>query len=133
MRGGALPLLAWGTLLLVSFSINWIWEGRLIQVGTTTFAILIVYGTALVLWCRRREAVRPGPPPVETVPEALPSASAGAVIIGLAVSCVLFGLVWAQFLVFFGLGMLALGLGRVTLERRDQRVARARAMREGAR
>jgi uncharacterized iron-regulated membrane protein len=133
MRGGALPLLAWGTLLLVLFSINWIWEGRLIQVGTTTFAILIVYGSALALWWRRREAIQPGPPPAEIAPEALPSASAGAVIVGLAVACVLFGLVWAQFLVFFGLGMLALGLGRVTLERRDQRRARARTLADGTR
>ena len=133
MRGGALPLLAWGTLLLVLSSINWIWEGRLIQAATTAFAILIVYGTALVLWSRRREAIRPGPPPTETAPEALPSASVGAVIIGLAVACVLFGLVWAQFLVFFGLAMLALGLGRVTLERRDQRRARARTLADGTR
>lgn len=127
MRGGALPMLGWGTLLLVLYATNWIWEGQLIQVGPTSFAILVVYGVALVLWARRREALRPGAPAAETAPEAVPTASVGAVIAGLAVACILFGLVWALFLVFFGLAMLALGLTRIGLERRDQARARAQA------
>ncbi len=31
MRGGAIPVLAWGTLLLVLFVGNWIWDNRLIN------------------------------------------------------------------------------------------------------
>ena len=42
MRGGALPLLFWGTLLLVLLAMNWIWEGRLIQVGPTAFALVVL-------------------------------------------------------------------------------------------
>jgi uncharacterized iron-regulated membrane protein len=123
-------MLAWGTLLLVLYVINWVWEGRLIQVGPTAFAILLVYGVGLALWRRRREAIRRGPPPPSHDPDPLPSASVGAVLVGLAVACILFGLVWAQFLVFFGFGALVLGLGRVGAERRDQRRARAQALKE---
>ena len=38
MRGGAIPLLAWGALLVVLMAINWIWTGDAIQVGTFGFA-----------------------------------------------------------------------------------------------
>ena len=34
MRGGAIPLLAWATLLVILMAINWIWTGDPIQVGT---------------------------------------------------------------------------------------------------
>ena len=42
MRGGAIPVLAWGTLLAVLLAINWIWTGDAIQVGSFAFALLII-------------------------------------------------------------------------------------------
>ena len=38
MRGGALPLLGWGCLLVVLMAINWIWTDDTIQVATFGFA-----------------------------------------------------------------------------------------------
>ena len=48
MRGGALPLLAWATLLIVLMVLNWIWTGDAIQVGTFAFAVAVVLGIGLV-------------------------------------------------------------------------------------
>ncbi len=128
MRGGAIPALAWGTLLLVLFALNWIWEGRLVQVGSTTYALVAIYGTGLGLWLVRREALSTGEPSAPDAPEALPESSTGAVLAGLAIACILFGIVWAQFLIFFGAGMLVLALGRTVVELRAQRRAREAAM-----
>jgi hypothetical protein len=133
VRGGAIPVLAWGTLLLILFAIDWVWEGRLIQVASTTFAILAVYGTALGLWLARREALRRGPPPARRDAEAVPSASVWAVLVGLAISAILFGLVWAAFLVYFGLGVLLVALVAIVREVRAQRRSLARAPGEAGR
>lgn len=130
MRGGAIPVVAWGTLLLALFALNWIWEGRLIQVGSTTFALVAVYGTGLGLWLLRREALARGEPGRPDAPEALPESSIGAVLAGLSIACILFGIVWAQFLVFFGAAMLLLAVGRTVVELRAQRRAREAAMRK---
>ncbi|HEY6396184.1 MAG TPA: hypothetical protein VIX82_01900 [Solirubrobacteraceae bacterium] len=126
MRGGAIPLLAWGTVLLVLYTGNWIWEGRPIQVAQTVFAILVIYGGAAVLWLLHREALRRGPPPVQSGLETVPEASTGAVLAALGVASILFGLVWAQFFVYFGAGVLLAGLGRLALELRAQRRTRER-------
>jgi hypothetical protein len=131
MRGGALPFLAWGALLLVLFTANWIWEGRLIQVGPTVGALLIIWGAALGLWLSRRdEALRRGEPAAAASAEALPASSTGAVIAGLSIGCIVFGVVWAPFLVYLGLAMLIVALARVGLELRAQRAARESAGRE---
>jgi len=130
MRGGAIPLLAWGTLLLVLYALNWIWEGRAIQVATTVFAIVAIYSIAAGLWLLRREALRRGPPPADPEPDALAQSSTGAVLVGLSVPCILFGMVWARFLVYFGAALLVAALGRSAVELRDQRAARAAAKRE---
>lgn len=124
MRGGALPLLFWGTLLLVLYTINWIWEGRLIQVGPTAFALTAIYGIALGLWLVRREAIRRGEPAPSHSPEALAESSLGAVLVGLSAAAILFGMVWARFLVYFGTVMFAVAVGRTGLEVRAQRRAR---------
>jgi hypothetical protein len=127
VRGGAIPLLAWGTVLLVLYVGNWIWEGRLIQAGPTVYAVLAVYACGVLLWLRRGEAIKPGPPPPRTDPEAVPEASIAAVLIGLSVGMILFGVVWAQFLVYFGAAVLLLSLGRLALELRSERSSRDRA------
>jgi hypothetical protein len=129
MRGGSIPLLAWGTLLVVLLAINWIWTGDAIQVGTFAYAALSVYTAGALLWLLRREALRPGPPEADRAPEAMPEASVGAVTTGLSVACILFGMAWAKFLVYFGAGMLVLSLGRVALELRSERATRERAER----
>ena len=46
MRGGAIPLLAWGTLLLVLLLGNWVWTEDTIQVGLFAMATGIIYATA---------------------------------------------------------------------------------------
>ena len=40
---------------------------------------------------------------------------------------ILFGLVWAQFIFFFGIGLFVVGLGRLAIELRSERASR-RAM-----
>jgi hypothetical protein len=127
MRGGAIPPLAWGTLLLVLLAINWIWTGDAIQVGSFGFAALVVYGAALGLWLGRREALRRGPPPPEPELDPEPEASVAAVVIGLSIACVLFGVVWSNFLVLFGAGTLLLSLGRLVIELRAERATRRQA------
>jgi hypothetical protein len=130
MRGGAIPLLAWGTILLVLYATNWIWEGRPIQVATTAFALLAIYGIAVGLWLLRRESVRRGAPRPSRVPEPLADSSLGAVLVGLSVAAILFGIVWARFLVYFGAAVLVAALARSLLEVRAQRRAREAALEE---
>ncbi len=62
MRGGAIPILAWGTLLLVLAIGNWVWNDRAISGGVATAAVAIIYGFGLAMWHQRREAIRRGPP-----------------------------------------------------------------------
>jgi hypothetical protein len=121
VRGGAIPLLAWGTLLAVLLAINWIWTGDAIQVGQFGFAVLAIYSGAALLVITGRGALRRGAPQGDPNPEAFPEASLAAVLVGLSVGCMLFGVVWATFLVYFGAGVLLLSLGRLAQERRAER------------
>jgi hypothetical protein len=130
MRGGAIPLLAWATLLVVLLAINWIWTGDAIQVGSFAFAALAIYAGAGLLALTGRHALRRGPPPADSDPEAIPEASVAAVTIGLSIGCILFGIVWARFLVYFGAGVLVLSLGRIALELRAERDSRRGYSRE---
>jgi hypothetical protein len=132
MRGGAIPLLAWGTLLLVLYVGNWIWEGRPVEVGITLVAVAVVYTGAGLLWLLRREAIRRGPPPSDPDPQPLPTASLASVSAGLSVGMILFGLAWAQFLILFGLATLIASLGRLSLEVRAERRDRERVRHRGA-
>jgi hypothetical protein len=130
VRGGAIPLLAWGTLLAVLGAINWIWTGDTIQLGTFAFAILVVIGSAAILVLLSRQAIRRGAPEPSDEPEAVPDVSVGAVVAGLSLGSFAFGFVFGRFFVYFGLGMLALALGRLAIEvraqRRSERLARER-------
>jgi hypothetical protein len=124
MRGGAIPVLAWGTILLVLYVGNWIWEGgRLIQMGTTLAALIVIYGAAAWLYGARREALRRGPPEPSTIADALPTTSLGAVLAGLSVGMILFGLAWAKFLVDLGIVLLIVALARLAVELRSQRAS----------
>jgi hypothetical protein len=130
MRGGAIPVLIWGTILLVLYVGNWIWEGgRLIEVGVTVGALIVIYGAAAWLYVARREALRPGPPEAGHGFDALPTTSIGAVLAGFSVGMILFGLAWANFLVYLGFALLIVALGRLAVEWRSQR-ASVRSMAE---
>lgn len=131
MRGGAIPLLAWGSLLVVLLAINWIWTGDAIQIASFAFAALAVYAGAGLLALTGRDALRRGPPPVSSEPETVPETSLAAVLVGLSIACILFGIVWAGFLIYFGAGVLVLSLGRLALELRAQRKSRREVLRRG--
>jgi membrane protein implicated in regulation of membrane protease activity len=130
VRGGAIPLLAWAGLLTVLLALNWAWTGDAIQIGSFALAVLVVGVGAGLLALTGRQALRRGPPQPATDPEAIPEASLAAVIVALSLACMLFGLVWARFLVYFGAGVLVLALGRLVLEVRAQRESRRRLTRE---
>jgi hypothetical protein len=131
MRGGSIPLLAWGGLLAALMAICWIWTGDAIQVGTFAFAVLVVWGSAALIAAEGgREALRRGMPRDVRRAEAIPTASLGAVLVAVAVGSIVFGFAFGRFLVFFGAGLLVVSIGIVVFEvrgqRRTRRAARAR-------
>src|SRR5437764_10526548 len=126
MRGGAIPLLAWGTLLLVLFIGNWIWNAKPVNAAAAAFAALVIYLTAaLVTIFSGRRALRRGPPEPRADPEAVPQASTGAVIVALGFASLLFGLTFGNFAIYFGAALLVLGVGRLAVELRSERASRA--------
>lgn len=130
MRGGAIPILTWGTLLLVLCVGNWVWNDKPVSGAVATAAVVIVYAFGIALWLGRRESIRRGPPEPPTKPQAVPEASAAAVAIGLSVGCALFGLAWSKFLLYFGIGTLVASLTRLTIELRAERSSRRQALRD---
>jgi cytochrome b561 len=124
VRAGAVPLLAWGTLLVILMVGNWIWTGDSVQVGTFALAAGLVYGLAALLVALDRQSLKTGEPPPDDEPEVVPEASLAAVLVGLSIACIGFGLVWAGFLIYFGAGVLVLSLGRLVLELRAELAAR---------
>ncbi|HUJ34765.1 MAG TPA: hypothetical protein VLW51_06115 [Solirubrobacteraceae bacterium] len=129
MRGGAIPILAWGTILLVLCIGNWVWNDKPVSGAAATAAVVIVYAFGVALWVARPESVRRGPPDSPGEPEAVPQVSVAAAAIGLSVGCALFGLVWSEFLLYFGVGTLVASLGRLAIELRSERASRRRALR----
>ncbi len=130
MRGGAIPILAWGTILLVLAVGNWVWDDKTVNGAAASAAVLIIYGFGAALWLARREAIRRGPPPRRTDAEAVPQVSVAAMLIGLAAGCALFGLAWAKFLLYFGIAVFVLSVGRLIIELRAERATRRQAMSE---
>jgi hypothetical protein len=131
MKGGAIPLLAWGTLLLVLFIGNWIWDDKPVNAATAAFAAFVIYAGAVLIALRSgRLAVRRGPPGPESDPQAVPQASSGAVIGALGLASIVFGFTFGSFLIYFGGALLVLAVGRLTVEVRSERAARRRVMGE---
>jgi hypothetical protein len=129
MRGGSIPLLVWGVLLCVLMAICWIWTDDTIQVAAFGFAVLVIWGTAaLFAGQSRRESVRRGPPPASAEPLAVPTASAGAVLLAVSVASIAFGFAFGRFLVYFGGGLLVVALALILLELSGQRRARRASM-----
>lgn len=130
MRGGAIPLVAWGTILLVLYIVHAIWNGRTVPTIATGFAVLAIYGFGVCVWILGRDTLRRGPPAARSEAEAWPSASLGAVMAGLSFACILFGVVWSNFLVYFGGAMLLLSLGRLGVEVRSEYASKRHAQEE---
>jgi hypothetical protein len=133
MRGGAIPVLAWGTILLVLAIGNWIWNGRAVGGAVASAAVAIIYLFGLALWISRREAIRRGPPEARPVLDSVPQASLAAAGVGVSLGCILFGIAWAKFLIDFGVGLLVLSVGRLVLEIRAERRSRIEALGREAR
>jgi uncharacterized iron-regulated membrane protein len=133
MRGGAIPILTWGTILLVLAIGNWIWDAKPVNAGVASAAVAIIYVFGVALWLSRREAIRRGPPEPRPMLDSVPQASLAAAGIGVSLGCILFGIAWARFLVDFGFGLLVLSLGRLVLEIRAERRSRIDALGREAR
>jgi hypothetical protein len=131
VRGGAIPILTWATILLVLCIGNWVWDDKAVNGAAATAAVAIVYAFGVAVWLARREAIRRGPPEPRTEIEDVPQASVSAVAIGLSIGCALFGLAWAKFLLYFGIGLLVVSLGRLALELRAEHATRRQALGEG--
>lgn len=122
MRGGSLPLLAWGGLLAVSMVICAIWTGDAIQVAEFGFAVAVVWGSAALLAVKGGgEPLRRGPPPPDPTAQTVPTASMGSLLAAVGVASIVFGLAFGKFPIFFGVGLLILGLGLVARERSAER------------
>jgi hypothetical protein len=131
VRGGAIPILAWGTILLVLAIGNWVWDAKPVNGAAATAAVAIIYGFGVAVWLARGEAIRRGPPEPRTEVENVPAASVSAMVIGLSVGCALFGLVWARFLLYFGIAMLVASVGRLAVELRAERASRRQVLGDG--
>ncbi len=127
MRGGAIPVLAWGTLLLLLAIGNWVWNSRTVSGLAATGAVVIIYGFGVALWLARREAIRRGPPEPNAVTESVPQASVAAALIGISAGCALFGLAWARFLLDLGIALFIASAGLLTIELRAERASRRQA------
>ena len=124
MRGGAIPIFAWGVLLSILTIGNAIWEGRWIQAGEFALAAVIVFSFgAFLLGLGGRSALWRGPPVAPCHPEPVPWTSLATVSAALSLAMLLFGFVFGSALIYLGAGFLALSLGRVGLELRAQRAS----------
>lgn len=125
MRGGAIPLLVWGSLIAVILALNWVWTGDAIQVASFAFTVLTVLGWALALVLQRpREALRRGQPSPSDEPQTVSSASYGSMLLAVGAATIVFGLAFGQFLVFFGAGLMVVAAGVVARELHAERRAR---------
>jgi hypothetical protein len=124
MRGGAIPILAWGVLLSILTIGNAIWEGRWIQAGEFALAAVIIFSFgAFMIGLGGRSAIRRGPPAPGPDPEAVPWASLATVAAALSLAMLLFGFVFGSALIYLGAGFLVLSLGRLALELRAQQAS----------
>jgi len=127
MRGGAIPLLVWGSLLLVLLALNWVWTGDAIQVASFAFAVSSVIGWVVALLASRPpEALRRGPPSAWREPQAVPSASYGSVLLAVGAASAVFGFAFGHFFVFFGAGLMVVSAAVVARELHAEHRARQR-------
>jgi Na+/H+-translocating membrane pyrophosphatase len=125
MRGGSIPLFAWGLLLVVLLVVNAVWTSDTIQVTLFGFAAGVVFLSAIAFGVASRgEALRRGAPAASGDPEAVPTSSLGAVMVAVGFAALMFGLVFGSFLIYFGAGVVIASLGLLAREMRDERRAR---------
>ena len=124
MRGGAIPLLAWGTILLLLYIGNWIWDATGVNPAVSALAVLVIYAGAVALTLRAgRRAIRRGPPePIARI-RAEPRASSGAALAAFAFASIVFGFTFGSFAIFFGAGLLVIAIGRIVVEKRAERAS----------
>jgi hypothetical protein len=130
VRGGAIAALAWALLLAVLLAGNWVWTGDALQVAEFGFAVLVVLVCAATVVVSGREALRPGPPEPREEVLAVSDLSVGSALAAVALALAVFGLAFGSFLYYIGGGLLALAAGRLTVEARAERRARALAASE---
>ena len=124
MRGGAIPLLAWATLLVILMGEQLDLDRRRHPGGD-----LRVGRRVGVRACRvagragTGEALEDGAAAARLRARGGPGGELRRVLVGLSIACIVFGLVWAGFLIYFGAGVLALSLGRLVLELRAELAA----------
>ncbi|HLY51210.1 MAG TPA: hypothetical protein VKR21_18605 [Solirubrobacteraceae bacterium] len=124
MRGGAIPIFAWGVLLSILTIGNAIWEGRWIQAGEFALAAVLIFSFgAFIVGLGGRSAIRRGPPSPSPHPEPLPWSSLATVAAALSLAMLLFGFVFGSALIYLGAGFLAFSLGRLGVELRAQRAS----------
>ena len=86
MRGGAIPLLVWGLILALLYALNVVWTGKGLDAAMAGFALAATLGTAAAfIALRPREALKKGEPPPSPEPQAISSASYGAVLLAVGV------------------------------------------------
>lgn len=111
----------WGSLLALLLGNCWFWSHDGIDTANFAYAVTTTVVWAVVLTVRRRESLRPGPPRVEERPEALPTASLGAVMLAWGVATAVFGLAFGHFLIYFGIGLAVVAVGALARERHNER------------
>ncbi len=122
MRGGALPLLVWGCLLGALMATNAVWTGDTIQIGTFAFAMLVIITSVVALAVSsHRRAIRRGAPECDGRPDAVPDISFGAALAAVGFGALIFGLAFGHFFIYFGAGLMVIGVARVGVELRSQR------------
>lgn len=121
MRGGALALFAWAVLNALLLGTDWFWTHNGLEVAETAFTVFSILAWGIVLTLRRRDSIRTGPPDVEDRPEALPTASLGAVMFAWGIAALVFGFQFGHFLIYFGIGLAVVALGVLARERHGQR------------
>lgn len=121
MRGGAIPSFLWGTGLVALLVANYIWTRNSFQLYEDIFAVAVTFLAVGALAYGSRDALRKGPPPIDTDVEPAPSNSLSAALLGLAIGAMLLGVVFGKFLVYMGAGLWVLAFGRLLLELHAQR------------
>jgi hypothetical protein len=122
MRGGAIPIAIWAFLLALLMGNCWFWSHDGIDTAVLGFAVSMIVAWALALVVRRpREALRRGAPSEVDEPEALPTASMGAVMLAWGAVSTVFGFEFGQFLIYFGIGLTVVAIAVLLREHYHER------------
>lgn len=128
MRGGVIPVIAWFALNGVLFIVHLLMTGHeqadVPADGLAAFALGILIVWVLAFLAESRQTLRRGAPELDGRPEAVPTASLGAILVAFSFVACGFGLVFGTFLVLIAAGAFVGGLFVLVRELRDERRAR---------